>query len=142
MEHKKSVIESFRQKSEGMFCPVGGCTAFELEEIVREHTRQKIQEYGLDAGVVDVVVVGSRCRGLEKNDSDLDIVVEYTDREREDVMFEVLNEDEMHIGNVKLDINPITKGKSGSLEGSLTEAERYLEEKRKYLKRNRPLHDR
>ena len=34
--------------------------------------------------IVDVVVAGSRCRGMEQENSDLDVVVEYTGSTRED----------------------------------------------------------
>ena len=38
----------------------------------------------LHANIVDVVVAGSRCRGMEQENSDLDVVVEYTGSTRED----------------------------------------------------------
>lgn len=38
----------------------------------------------LHANIVDVVVDGSRCRGMEQENSDLDVVVEYTGSTRED----------------------------------------------------------
>lgn len=130
---KKSIVEAFRKKTDETFRLVGGCTASEVEEIVKEHTKQKIQEYALDVGIVDVIVVGSRCRGLEGMSSDLDVVIEYSGREREDVMFDILNEDIICFGDVELDINPITKEKSGGLEEYLPEAEKYLGRKRSIM---------
>ena len=55
-----------------------------------------------------MVVSGSRCRGLEKAGSDLDVVVEYKGREHEDDLFNAFNEDGLMIGGIKVDINPIT----------------------------------
>jgi putative nucleotidyltransferase domain protein (fragment) len=78
---------------------------------------------------VDVVVSGSRCRGLEKAGSDLDVVVEYKGREHEDDLFNAFNEDGLMIGGVKVDINPITEGKTGTLATYLPGVESYLAEK-------------
>ncbi len=47
----------------------------------------------MDAEIVDVAVVGSRCRGLEREGSDLDVVVELFTSEREDVLFDTFNGD-------------------------------------------------
>ena len=40
-----------------------------------------------------MAVVGSRCRGLEREGSDLDVVVELFTSEREDVLFDTFNGD-------------------------------------------------
>ena len=87
----------------------------------------KIDEYDIDATIIDAVVVGSRCRGLEKDNSDLDVVVELSTKEREDDLFNTFNEDGLHIGDVKVDINPITAQRTGTLETYLPQAEKYLE---------------
>ena len=42
-------------------------------------------------------------------------------------MFNVFNEDGLHIGEVKVDINPITAQRTGTLETYLLQAEEYLE---------------
>lgn len=72
---------------------------------------------------------GSRCRGLEKAGSDLDVVVEYKGREHEDTLFNDFNEDGLMIGGIKVDINPITEGKTGTLATYLPGVESYLAEK-------------
>lgn len=99
----------------------------EIEETVKCHVQAQIDEYGIDAVIVDAVVAGSRCRGLERDGSDLDVVVELSTNEREDVMFDMFNEDGLHIGGVKVDINPITAQRTGSLETYLPQVEDYLE---------------
>jgi len=48
----------------------------EIEETVKCHVQAKIDESGIAAEIVDVAVAGSRCRGLEREGSDLDVVVE------------------------------------------------------------------
>lgn len=87
----------------------------------------ELSDNDIDATIIDAVVVGSRCRGLEKDSSDLDVVVELSTNEREDDLFNAFNEDGLHIGEVKVDINPITAQRTGTLETYLPQAEEYLE---------------
>ena len=76
---------------------------------------------------MDVAVTGSRCRGLEREGSDLDVVVELSTSKHEDVLFDTLNGDALHIGEVKVDINPITAQRTGTLEIYLPQVKDYLE---------------
>lgn len=87
----------------------------------------QLDGYGIDAEIVDVAVVGSRCRGLEQEGSDLDVVVVLSTSEREDVLFDTFNGDVLHIGGVKVDINPITAQRTGTIETYLPQVEDYLE---------------
>ena len=96
--------------------------------MVTPYEQAKIDEYAIDANIVDAVIVGSRCRGLEQEGSDLDVVVELSTNEREDDLFNTLNEDGLHIGGVKVDINPITAQRTGTLKNYLPTVEKYLEE--------------
>lgn len=84
-------------------------SASEIEEIVSDYVQSKIDENNLEAEIVGVVVSGSRCRGIEKAGSDLDVVLEYKGNVREDAFYDILHEDGMEIGGVKVDINPITE---------------------------------
>ena len=73
----------------------------------------KIIENDLDAQVENVIISGSRCRGIEKNGSDLDVVVDYKGTIREDDFFNILHEDGFTIAGIVVDINPITEDKTG-----------------------------
>ena len=110
-----------------MFHDISEMNTAEIEETIKCHVQAKIDEYDMDATIIDAVVVGSRCRGLEKESSDLDVVVELSTKEREDDLFNAFNEDGLHIGEVKVDINPITAQRTGTLETYLPQAEEYLE---------------
>lgn len=66
-------------------------------------------------------------QGIGKAGSDLDVVVEYRGRGTEDSLFNAFNEDGFMIGGIKVDINPITEGKTGTLGEYLTGVEAYLE---------------
>ena len=124
---ESSIIADFRAKTNEMFHDISEMNPAEIKETIKCHVQAKIDEYDIDATIIDAVVVGSKCRGLEKDSSDLDVVVELSTNEREDDLFNAFNEDGLHIGEVKVDINPITAQRTGTLETYLPQAEKYLE---------------
>lgn len=124
---ENSIIADFREKTNELFHDISEMNPAEIEETVKCHVQAKIDEYGIDATIVDAVIIGSRCRGLERDSSDLDVVVEFSTNEREDDLYNAFNEDGLHIGDVKVDINPITAQRTGKLENYLPQAESYLE---------------
>ena len=125
-----NVVELFRKETDALFYKSDGYSARELEQIVREHIEFVVEEYNLDVLVKEVVLSGSRCRGIEHEGSDLDFVVSFSGQEREDVFFDILNEIGFEIDGVKVDINPVSEGKSGTLDEYLSEVARYLEVRR------------
>ena len=123
------VIADFRDKAVEHFHPVDGMNAGEIEEMVLYYVQAKIIENNLDAQVENVILSGSRCRGIEKNGSDLDVVVDYKGTVREDDFFNILHEDGFEIAGIVVDINPITEDKTGPLVEYLESAEQFLQEK-------------
>lgn len=121
------VVADFKAKTGELFHDISEMNPEEIEETVKCHVQAKIDEYNIDATIVDVAVTGSRCRGLEHESSDLDVVVELSTAEREDDLFNAFNEGGLHIGEVKVDINPITAQRTGTLETYLPQVEEYLE---------------
>ena len=128
-ENNPDVVADFRAKTEELFHSLDGQSAEDIEKTVYAYVQSQIDEYGLDVKIVDVVVAGSRCRGMEQKNSDLDVVVEYTGSTREDDLFNMLHEDSIYIAGIRVDINPITEGRTGTLETYLPEVEIYLQEK-------------
>ena len=126
-QEQGSVVENFKAKTNELFHEISEMNPAEIEETVKCHVQAQLDESGIDAEIVDVAVVGSRCRGLEQEGSDLDVVVELSTSEREDVLFDTFNGDALHIGGVKVDINPITAQRTGTLETYLPQVEDYLE---------------
>ena len=124
-----SVISDFRKKTTEQFHPVDGMSAVEIEEMVSYYVQAKIIENDLDAQVENVIISGSRCRGIEKNGSDLDVVVDYKGTIREDDFFNILHEDGFTIAGIVVDINHITEDKTGLLAEYLESAEQFLKEK-------------
>lgn len=107
------------------------------EEEILEDVRAFIEEQLEDAGIEGVTIKGmalhgSRMRGDARPDSDLDVVVEYEGDISEDAFFNLLNYDLDFRGpnGIIIDINPITEGKSGTLEQYMERSRRYDDEKR------------
>lgn len=123
-----SIADNYRSKTSEMFSPIYGIAAPEIEDIAREHIEQIIFEEGLgeDIEIVDLALHGSRSRGLEHKESDIDIVVELDSDWSEDALFNLIAEEPLLIGGIPVDINPITAHKSGSLDDYLARAEDYL----------------
>ena len=123
-----NVVENFKAKTNELFHEISEMNPAEIEEAVKRHVQAKIDEYAIQAEIIDVAVVGSRCRGLEREGSDLDVAVELSTNEREDDLFNAFNNcDGIHIGGIKVDINPITAQRTGTLENYLPQVEDYLE---------------
>ena len=123
-----NVVENFKAKTNELFHEISEMNPAEIEETVKCHVQAKIDEYVIQAEIIDVAVVGSRCRGLEREGSDLDVAVELSTNEREDDLFNAFNNcDGIHIGGIKVDINPITSQRTGTLETYLPQVEDYLE---------------
>ena len=132
------VIEDFREQTEEHFHPMDGMNAGEIEEMVSYYVQAKIIENKLDVEVENVILSGSRCRGIEKIGSDLDVVVDYKGTIREDHFFNILHEDGFTIVGIAVDINPITEDKTGLLAEYLESAEQYLKEKAVEKKLEKP----
>ena len=109
------IINYFRNKARGLFRELNGMNLDEIESCVRNEVEEIVEEYGLDVHIEDVLVYGSRSKGTESVDSDLDVIMYYCGSEREDSLFNILHEEDLSIGNVIVDINPISQAEIGSL---------------------------
>lgn len=123
-------VSEFKIRTSFLFKKIADLNAEEIECLIKEDIKSILEESGIKAEIVEIAIAGSRSRGLEKETSDLDVVVELETMEREDYLFNILNENDKYIGSVKLDINPITVYQTGSICTYLEEVERYLERKK------------
>ncbi len=87
-----NVVENFKAKTNELFHEISEMNPAEIEEAVKRHVQAKIDEYVIQAEIIDVAVVGSRCRCLEREGSDLDVAVELSTNEREDDLFHAFND--------------------------------------------------
>lgn len=122
----KDIVTSFKAETEARFHPISGCTPNDIEQDILIYLQSKIKGYGLEIDIIDLALSGSRCRGLEKDGSDLDVVVEYEGNISEDALFDIFHEDCFAIDGITVDINPIEHGKTGTLETYLPLVETYL----------------
>ena len=95
----------------------------------------------MDVTIEDVVVSGSRCRGMEEKGADLDVVLYYSGSVREDDLFNTLHQSDIIMGGVKLDINTISQEQHGSLSEYLTGVEAYLTEKQALMMQEAQQHN-
>lgn len=123
------IIEKFKEKTKEQFHEIDDLNVDDIVANAWAYVKSKTDWIDEDIKIVDIAIVGSRCRGLEGEGSDLDIVVEYDGDMREDDLFALLHEDGISFGGVKVDINPITASKTGTLETYLPTVETYLEQK-------------
>lgn len=102
----------------------------EIKKYVREFVQQEVEDADADAEIVDIAIIGSRTTGTAKPDSDLDVLVEYKGKEREDDLFNLLQDadEPLFIEGIKVDINPITEGKSGTIAEFLDRNKDYKKE--------------
>ncbi len=103
-----------------------GLSEEQAKELCKKHFEHAVSENNANAKLVDLAFYGSRTKGTEREDSDLDVVVQYSGPEREDTMFEILNSEDgefgrFSIGGFIVDFNPI----KGPIDEFLAKAARY-----------------
>lgn len=126
MTDEKQIIEEFRNRTYEMFHPIEGMQAAELENTIWDIIQNIVEMDNLDIELKGIALNGSRARGLEQADSDIDIVLEYEGDVKEDFMFNLLNSKQVNISNIPVDINPIRYEETGTLAQYLVKAEEYL----------------
>ena len=107
-------------------------TAEDIENEVRDYINSEFFGSVISAKVENVILSGSRSRGIENAGSDIDIVAEVSSPYKEDALFNILNENPLEISGIRVDINPIRAEETGTLETYLPQAEKYLSEKMKH----------
>lgn len=123
-----SVITDFRAKTEENF-KFYNFKPIEIENMVKDFVQKIFEENGINADIHGAAVTGSRSRGLENADSDIDVVIEVDSDLKEDVLFNIIHDEEFTLSGYTIDINPIKVDETGTLETYLPTAEAYLTEK-------------
>ena len=128
-----AVISAFKDKTKEMFHELDGLDTETIEANVKSIVQGIVNDYGMDVTIEDVVVSGSRCRGMEAVGADLDVVLYYSGSVREDDLFNTLHQGNIIMGGVNLDINSISQEQRGSLSEYLIGVEAYLTEKQNQM---------
>lgn len=100
---------------------IQGLETYSEDEIlnqVRDYFDAVRGDNDADAEIVGMKIIGSRTNGTANDDSDLDVLLEYKGKARENDLFNMLSgtDEPLTIEGIRVDINPITKGKSGTIE--------------------------
>ena len=119
----------FKKRTDARFQKIDGYDAHQIEQMVKEFVVEQLYKYEIDYDLIGIAITGSRSRGLERANSDLDVVIEFNTDTKEYVLFNILHEEPFSIGGVPVDINPIRKEETGDLENYLHNAEKYLANK-------------
>lgn len=72
---ERRTVEKFKAKTNEMFHEINGLAQEDIELNVYFYLQSKIDWYQMPIELVGLAIYGSRCRGLEREGSDLDIVV-------------------------------------------------------------------
>ena len=101
----------------------------EIAEAIRSDLEQICRRYNVPVMLKEVAVYGSRSKGYEHEDSDLDILVEYEGDFREDELFALFydSEEPLQYHGIPVDVNPIRAEESGTIETYLPAADAFLE---------------
>ena len=128
-EGQYAKVEDTQTTTNGQEKQIQGLESYskkQIKDITRDYIQEKLEENNLyDVEINDLEIIGSRNRGTAKENSDLDIVVEYTGDIREDDLFNILNEEPMYIDGVQVDINPINEYDSGTLKKFMERSNKY-----------------
>ena len=122
-------VIGFKEKTDARFHKIDSYDAHQIEQMVEEFVMEQLYEYDINYNLIGIAITGSRSRGLERADSDLDVVIEFNTDIKEYVLFNILHEEPFSIGGIPVDINPIRKEETGDLENYLHNAEKYLANK-------------
>lgn len=127
-EVEPPAIADFRAKTEEHF-KFYNFKPVEIENMVKGFAQRIFEENGINAEVHGAAVAGSRSRGLENADSDIDVVLEVDSDLKEDALFNIIHEEALTLEGYTIDINPIKADETGTLETYLPTAEAYLADK-------------
>ena len=105
-----------------------GYTEDEIKDAVIGRIGEVLGEMPDNFLVRDIRIIGSRTTGTAREDSDLDVLVEYEGDISEDDLFNMLNAEPLVIDGIRVDINPITPAKSGTIDEFLERNADYKKE--------------
>ncbi|WP_304683102.1 nucleotidyltransferase domain-containing protein [uncultured Clostridium sp.] len=121
IEYNKTVSRQIRdeKKYQAKGEIIQGLSEEEIYEIIGGYLKSLLEEQDINTDIVDIQIIGSRHKGIAKDTSDLDVLIEFNnDRYGEDSLFNSLNDEEnrLEINGIPVDFNPITPSKSGTID--------------------------
>lgn len=129
----KTIVEEFKEKTKKYYKEIDGLDLNDVEECAKFYVQSVIEQNGINVEIEDVIVTGSRARGYEDQDSDLDMIVVYKGSFPQAALLSLLYKDKVVVGDVTVDFDTFSLDKGESLGKYLTEAEKYMEGLKKEL---------
>lgn len=132
-ERTNASISEFESKTQKLYNEDGLQMSYdELKNVIDEYILNRLEDIPYKDFYVyhPPVLVGSRSRGLENPDSDIDVLLAYDADVKEDEVFNFFHNEDYYISEKKVDINPIRPQETGTLEEYLIGADAYLEHKK------------
>jgi predicted nucleotidyltransferase len=127
----ESNVEVTNEEVMHSISPIEGYTYSEVIDMVQNDVENILSEEGADnVEAVEFWAHGSRMRGNAKEDSDLDVVMFYKGNEKEDSLFNLINEHELAIDGIKVDVNPIRISNEQDIARYKEKSARYDQETR------------
>lgn len=127
----ESNVEVTNEEVMHSISPIEGYTYSEVIDMVQNDVENILSEEGADnVEAVEFWAHGSRMRGNAKEDSDLDVVMFYKGNEKEDFLFNLINEHELAIEGIKVDVNPIRISNEQDIARYKEKSARYDQEMR------------
>lgn len=127
----ESNVEVTNEEVMRSISPIEGYTYSEVIDMVQNDVENILSEEGTDnVEAVEFWAHGSRMRGNAKEDSDLDVVMFYKGNEKEDSLFNLINEHELAIDGIKVDVNPIRISNEQDIARYKEKSARYDQEMR------------
>lgn len=123
----KTLLEAMKRLKESSIQGLEHYSESEIKQIILDYVKTALLYADIDVNIVDINIYGSRNRGTAKENSDLDVVIEYEGDEREDGLFNLLNdeEDPLMIDDIRVDINPISAERSGDMKSFMSRSKEY-----------------
>ena len=125
----RKYISDFKARTQDRFHQLGGMQTEDIELAVLGHIKSLLDDYNIHADITDVVIVGDRCRGLEQNGENLEVLMEYDGAVSASDLDSILQEDPLVIGNAGVEVHPVSREERETMVSRLTEIEKDLQRK-------------
>ncbi len=91
----------------------------ELSIEIHNFISQEVNFVDDDFEITKICIVGSRMKGTERVDSDLDVAFQYKGKYREDSLCDTLNEVPLYIDDLQVDFIPYSERKGNRIDETL-----------------------
>ena len=125
-EESEDVIERYRAKTMEVFHELDGENAESIEKTVKAKAQDVLDTFGIDAQIMDVVLIGSRSRGIDIEESDVEVIVDIKGEVPEEEIKGLLNGEHIEVAGQRIVMEPLVNDKPMPLSEYLQNEENRL----------------